>query len=503
MTSKRDDAPTPLLESVTGGRVLERSAAINLAGQAIPLVTAAVALTVIARELDASRFGILLLAWSLVGYFSVFDLGFGRTVTWSVAQSIGGPAYATLSAVVWPAVATTMLLGALVGGALLAAASPLVDNVLNVPADLRDEATAMLMLLAGSLPFVTSTPGVRGVLEAHQRFGLAVGVRIPAAALTYLGSMAVIVWVSHDLTIVGWTLLVGRVVLWAGTLAATVWAVPVLRHYVPGQRGILRRLVRYGGWVSLSNVIYALLGTVDRFFVSAILTVRSVPFYATPQELVMRLLVFPGSLVQVVFPAVTTAYAYGAKAELIYRTSMRLVLITMILVIVPVAGFGYIILDVGLGSNFAERSQSVLSILCIALFFGSLTYVPHSALQALGRPRVGTVVYAIEFPVYLAVLWLLISTIGIEGAALAAALRGVGEFGVFTLIMARSTELPEAPLRDVALAGAGGGGIVAAALLPGALGYVFAGILWIGVASVAFRWLMQSRRAASQKRLSV
>ncbi|MCI0403070.1 MAG: flippase, partial [Acidobacteria bacterium] len=39
--------------------------------------------------LGAERFGLLALAWAVLGYFNIFDLGLGRATTKFVAESLG------------------------------------------------------------------------------------------------------------------------------------------------------------------------------------------------------------------------------------------------------------------------------------------------------------------------------------------------------------------------------------------------------------------------------
>ncbi len=49
----------------------------NLVGTVLPMLVAVVAIPPLIRELGAAKFGVLTLAWMVVGYFSLFDLGLG------------------------------------------------------------------------------------------------------------------------------------------------------------------------------------------------------------------------------------------------------------------------------------------------------------------------------------------------------------------------------------------------------------------------------------------
>ena len=55
----------------------------------MPLLVAVIALPFIVRGLGTDRFGLLSLAWVILGYFTIFDLGLGRATTKYVAEALG------------------------------------------------------------------------------------------------------------------------------------------------------------------------------------------------------------------------------------------------------------------------------------------------------------------------------------------------------------------------------------------------------------------------------
>lgn len=61
----------------------------NLAGSLLPLGAGLVAIPLLIGQLGLERFGLLSLAWLLVGYFSLFDFGLGRSLTRLVAEKLG------------------------------------------------------------------------------------------------------------------------------------------------------------------------------------------------------------------------------------------------------------------------------------------------------------------------------------------------------------------------------------------------------------------------------
>ena len=59
--------------NLVSGRTLFRGAIWNLLGQSLPVVAALLFVPLLVGGLGIERFGVLSLAWMLVGYFSLFD----------------------------------------------------------------------------------------------------------------------------------------------------------------------------------------------------------------------------------------------------------------------------------------------------------------------------------------------------------------------------------------------------------------------------------------------
>lgn len=136
------------------------------------MVIALFAIPLLIKGLGTDRFGVLTLAWVIVGYFSLFDFGLGRALTKIVAEKLGSGRKEDIPAVVWTTLLLMIAFG-LLGAILLAAfAHWLVDGVLKVPDILKSETVNTFYLLAFSIPIVISTAGLRGVIEAQQRFEL-------------------------------------------------------------------------------------------------------------------------------------------------------------------------------------------------------------------------------------------------------------------------------------------------------------------------------------------
>ena len=284
------------VNSLTSGRILARNTIWNLVGQGAPLLVALFAIPLLIKGLGTARFGVLTLAWAVVGYFSLFDLGLGRALIKLVAEKLGAEQTEDILRLIWTALALMGMLG--ITGALVAASiSPwLVHDILKIPQALQDETLSAFYLLALSIPVVISAIGLRGILEAHQRFDLANMVRIPLGIFTFLGPLIVLPF-SNNLFPVVAVLVAVRFLAWGVNLFLCLRLVPVLRHNSKPQRTMIWPLISFGSWMTGTNIVGPLMLYMDRFLIGALISVTAVAYYATPYEVVTKLLLISGALV--------------------------------------------------------------------------------------------------------------------------------------------------------------------------------------------------------------
>lgn len=189
--------------ALTRGRLLARNAAGNLISQCLPMAIALVSMPWMIRGLGTERFGVMTLSWMVLGYFSLFDLGLGRALTKMVAEKLGRREDAEVPGLVWTAMGLMTALG-LVGSAFVAAITPwLVIDALKITGPLRSESLGAFYLMAAALPFLIGTSGLRGVMEAHQRFGAINVARTVTSLAILVGPLAVLPFTTNLVAAVG------------------------------------------------------------------------------------------------------------------------------------------------------------------------------------------------------------------------------------------------------------------------------------------------------------
>src|SRR6202030_4125506 len=217
--------------SLTSGRLLARNTVWNLLGGGAPMIVAVFCIPILIRGLGTERFGILTLAWALIGYASLFDLGLGRALTQLAARKLGAGEEREVPTLVWTSLLLMLLLG-LVGSATVVLLSPwLVHKALHVPEALQRETLQSFYVLGLSIPVVISTAGLRGLLEAHQRFGLINALRVPMGVFTFIGPLLVLPFSKRVFPVVA-ILVLGRLIALFAHLLVCFRVAPELRHRI-------------------------------------------------------------------------------------------------------------------------------------------------------------------------------------------------------------------------------------------------------------------------------
>jgi O-antigen/teichoic acid export membrane protein len=414
MTRSRDST-----SHLTSGRLLARNTIWNLFGQMLPMAVGVVAIPLLIRGMGVARFGILSLAWIVVGYFSLFDLSIGRALTKLVADKLGANEEHSIPPLAWTSLLLMFLLG-VIGGLVTFAISPwLVHRLLKIPEALQTETLRGFYLLAVSIPLVTVTSGLRGILEALQRFRMLNLIRIPMSLFSFLGPLLVLPF-SHSLVPVIAVLIVGRVVGAAAHLFACFNAIPALGYNCKLDRSIVMPVVKFGGWMTISNIVGPVMVYSDRFVVGSLLSVGAVAYYSAPFDMVSRLWVIPGAMTSVLFPAFAMSVTQNTeRTGLLLGRGIKYVLLALFPIVLAVISFAPEGLRLWLGPVFAQNSATALRWLAAGILVNSLAQIPFALIQSAGRPDITSKLHLAELPLYLVAVWLLTRKMGIEGTAIA------------------------------------------------------------------------------------
>ena len=399
---------------------LSRNAFYNLAGQAAPLVASLVTIPIYLHLVGVERYGVIAIAWMLLGYFGVFDLGLTRATAYRIALQRDGPAEAR-ALTFWTA--TSIAFGlALVGAAILYAGGHwYFAGPFEVSPELRAEALEALPVIALALPCSILTGVFSGALQGREHF-FEVNVMVIIAAVLGQTAPVLVAWLAGPRLIY---VLSATIAIQFSAVAVMWWRCQV--RVVPGHafrvsRAEGRELLRYGGWITVSATLAPVMVVLDRFVIGSFMNAAKVATYALPAQLAQRVSMIPYSVAGALFPRFS-AEADRATAIHLSQTSAR----TAMAVMTPVVAGGICVMGpfLHLWLNNALGAEAVIvgQVALLGWWVNGIAINPFGLLQATGRPKITAILHIVELPVYGALLWGLTVNYGLVGTAGAFTIR--------------------------------------------------------------------------------
>ena len=413
---------------------VSRHTAYNLLGSALPIAMALVTVPMYLKLVGPDRYGVLAIAWLLLGYFGLFDLGLGRATSFRIAALRDASPQARANTY-WAALTVNIMIGLAGGFVMWAGAGFFFAHVFKVNQSLRAEILQGVPLLAASVPVATLTGVATGALQGREKFLETNTISVVSTALFQLIPLTIAFAFGPKLV---WLLF--------GALAARGLALLLLayRCHIALTRGLRRRLdlneiptlLKYGGWVAGVSLVGPLLLIVDRFIIGAVVGAAAVAAYTIPFQFAQRIAVLPGALMNALFPKMSGASRaeFAALAEKATRT-LAAVMTPMVLAGLFALGPFF---DIWVGKSMSAQAAPLGRVLLIGFWANAFALVSFTRLQASGRPDLVTKILLIEIAPYWLCLWLGMVWLGAWGSALAFSVRMVADYFLLTWAAGRS-----------------------------------------------------------------
>ena len=405
----------------------------NLAGLSAPLFVAALTVPALIQNVGMERFGLLALAWGLIGFAGIFDLGIGRATTQSVSSLRGTERTGSTPQILKTAERVSILSGR-VGTVVLSIAVWLgAQGWISFSPELRDEVSLAGYVLAVTIPVQCLSAMFRGVNEAFESFREVNILRIALGVVTFLGPYYVAQFSTNVAALVAPLLASRLVALWFfrslayRCMTAELHAIGIQTVTSAGFNGrAARQLLTFGGWLTVTGVVYPVMMQADRFIIAGQISSAAVTSYTIPYEMVVQTLALVGAVTTVAFPRLTAMV--HSDASRIMTTFFRL-LAGVVLLMAAVAlllGMGLpALLPLWLGKAVPQTSVTVGQVLCIGLIPYTVGTMYAAIIHAHGRPDITAKSHLIQLPLYLALAYWLTTQYGVLGAAWAWNLRTI------------------------------------------------------------------------------
>ena len=391
---------------------IAKNSFFNIAGYLIPGLLSIPILGYMARELGIEEFGLFTLILSIVGYASIFDIGITRSVIREVA--IYKHDKQEVIKILSTSTLIIMALGVLAAFLIILFNTKITD-LLKVSTNIREEFNVCLIIMSLSIPLFLITQVWCSLLEGKEEF-LKLNIYKSISSTLVILLPAIGLFWGHSLTYVIIGLLISRII-----------SMFLIFRFCKGYNFIFKfdklvfnRLITFGGWIAISNIISPIMSYFDRFILANRMGSDIVGFYTGPSEAIARIGIFPSAIARTVFPMMSRNRLDSSE---IRNISYIMIMTSIIPIGIFFAFFSEEILTLWLGKEFAINSNTIFQILILGLIFNSIAQVPFTSIQASGKSKVTAILHLFEFIPYLFLLWYLINNYSLTGAALAWTIR--------------------------------------------------------------------------------
>lgn len=416
---------------LTPSSLLARNATLNVLAEGWMFLVLVLAMPKLVQFLGESAFGLFSLAWVVIGYLTFLDIGVNRAATKFVSEHLAAQDGDSVALVVQGALLSNMILGVLGGIAIALACPYLVHFVFKISPSFEHEARLTFYAVALAIPSLLVQGIFRAVLSSYQRFGW-INVINAAATAVQWGIAGLLASEGRGVAIVVFSTVATRI------LATVTYGVVLARilppvHFFRGDSvSVISKLVRFGTWVTVSQVISPVLVYFDRMLIASFVSLGAVTLYTVPYEVMTRLRVIPSSMMGTLYPAFSERGLDGQEIQLqrLYERSIRYLSLLLLPGVLFLVVLGSDVMTLWMGHAFARETVSVLEILAFGVLANGIAYAPYNMLQAVGRPDLTGKFHLFELPFYLVLCFALIPHWGIAGAALASTLRFVCDAGL-------------------------------------------------------------------------
>ncbi|MCE9731563.1 flippase [Pectobacterium sp. IFB5596] len=393
----------------------------NLCGFAVPSIIAIPALGLLSRYLGMELFGVFTLAFAIVGYASIFDVGLTRTVIREI--SINRDNVSEQRKIISTSSISVLILGGVAGGGIFLY-SPQIAEIIKVSDVFFDDVKESFQLLSLLVPVFLLNQIWLAYLEGLEKFGnINIQRIISSSCISALPAFAVLIEPTLKSATIG--LVCGRAIsLFLGFFACRKF---ILASKFIFYKETFSRLIKFGGWITISNIISPIMVYFDRFVISNLLGANKVAFYTAPSEGISRLLNIPFALARVLFPKLSSCYNKEDNEKL-EKISYLVLIVTCGFIVFLGVFFSEEIMTIWMGSEFFGEPANIFSILLIGFFFNSLAQIPFAQIQARGHAKWTAALHGVELLPYLLLLYLLTVNFSLYGTAIAWTIRVTVDF---------------------------------------------------------------------------
>jgi O-antigen/teichoic acid export membrane protein len=394
-----------------------RNALTNVAERIISAVLMLVAVPIQIRLLGMEAYGLLGFVASLQVLLSILDFGLAPTVIREVAADTAEARehsralIQTFSGVYWSI--------ALAAGTFVVLVAPWLASHWLHAGSLSDAVVVLaIRLIAISVLLRWPVSLYAGAIAGAQRLDAVNAIRIASSLLKILGGLLVLLYFRTLASYLVW-LALAAVAEIACYMTVAARLVPNLTFRPGFSRSALEKVWRFSLHMNVMSMLTALFVQADRLMISRLLPIAELGFYSVAYSLAMCISILQNVVSTALFPALAQGLEQRDAAEI---RKWCAIATEIVMYLACGAGsalifYGYDLLTVWISHDSAARASGPAAILAAGFVAAAAVSVPYTLAIAAGETSAPLAVNAAAGVVYLPVLYWLVHTWGIAGAA--------------------------------------------------------------------------------------
>jgi len=396
---------------------LFRNAVFNSGGWAINVILTFIVTPIFVQKLTPEGYGIYALLSSLIGYYSLLDLGLGQGLVKFVSEDLAKKNYPYVYRAINTTLSIQICLG-LAGLSILTLFAEPILRLLKVSSIYLFDAKIGLYASAVGFCFMMVSLGLSSTLMGLQRYDITTKVNLIINTLMLI-VITLILFMGGGIGQVMIVTAIFAVIKLFVLLKIVQQKLPQWRFSLHPDWSLLLKLLSFSTFLFISRAASFFGEYVVRLMVGFILGPAGVTYYVVPWKIVIAVGGLLSSAAVVLFPYASEigALSPGEKIQGIFMEASKIFAAIQFPLYLSLAVFSKPILMVWMGENFAEETWFVLSVLAFTASFGSLTTVPNLFTMGLGYAKIIAYFSIFTIIFYILTIPTLTYLVGVTGTA--------------------------------------------------------------------------------------
>ena len=402
----------------------KKNVAIALFANALPFLAGLLVLPYTLKFYGIEVVGFLSLFMILVGYAGVLDMGLSRALTILTTKYLLLDDIKKLNKIFWTSLFFSFSLSVFV---LVLLFFIFTHSIGYINTDYQEVIQNNIFYIILTIAILIGSSLILGVLTSFKKFDQ---INILKSIFNTCVISAPIIAYKLNLGITGIIILIFffRLLNFIVYLAYLIYVENKFRT-INLELNTLKEVLKEGSWISISNFASPLIVYLDRFLLASFTNLASVVYYSSPLDTFSKIIILPSTVTGILFPSFVEKNIVDNDRglRLFQKTLLQIILVIAPIIFVLII-FVKKLITLWISEKFANSSFEISQIILLGIFWNSLSQLPITYLQAVGKSKTTALIHLMEFLLFLPITYFFINSYGALGASISWTLRVFVDF---------------------------------------------------------------------------